>query len=399
MQRCFDVLVIGGGLAGAGCVFALARRGLSTVICEAKSKLCDKASGNRYGLLMPYIATSSSMPHTLYSYGFQYSYDLLVTTLGTQQLFTTSGGIQLPSTPRLRKILESREPILAPADISRLTPSEGSEQCGIHLSTPAFFVPRGGYVSPRRLVDYLLGKTHPRAVIRTNDRVRALWRSGPDWQAELVGSARITARNIVVCGAHEAAQLECASWLPVEPIRGQTTIIRETSSSRALRTVVCFDGYLTPNESGEHLLGAHYRHHDLRETASIDDTHEIIRRCHQWLPNLGFSAPDPSAARVCFRTSTVDRLPYIGPVPDFAQMQQEGATYRSGTDLRHKVALRSYPGLFVSVGHGSRGLLSCPMGGEIIARQLTGESLQDLTTPAEICAPSRAAYRLLLAKS
>lgn len=396
-ERCFDVLIVGSGLAGASCAFALARRGLSTIICEATPQICDKASGNRYGLLMPYITTRASTPHTLYATGFQYSHDLLSTTLETEGVFNPCGGIQLPTTKRLQGVLNGSDPILEPAGIARLTPTEGSERSGIPLSTPSFFVPTAGYVSPRRLVDALVERTRPRTVIHTRSRVTALRFGEPDWEGELEGGQRVTARNVVVCSAYEAASLEPTAWLPLEPIRGQTTIVRETSASRALQTLVCFDGYLTPSESGEHLLGAHYRHHDPNEEPSLEDTSEILERCRRWLPHLDFAPPDPSAARVCFRTSTIDRLPYIGAVPDFAAMRQERAAYQSGTDLRQKIPLRNYPGLFVSAGHGSRGLLSCPIGGEIIARQLTGESLQSLASPAEICAPARAVYRLLLA--
>jgi tRNA 5-methylaminomethyl-2-thiouridine biosynthesis bifunctional protein len=346
---------------------------------------------------MPYITTRGSTPHTLYATGFQFSHDLLSTTLGEQRIFKSCGGIQLPTTKRLQGALDSSEPILEPAGITRLTPTEGSERSGIPLSTPSFFVPTGGYVSPRRLVHALVESTRPRTVIRTDSRVTTLHFVEPDWQGELEGGERITARNVVVCSAYEAATLEPTAWLPLEPIRGQTTIVQETPLSRGLQTLVCFDGYLTPSESGEHLLGAHYRHHDPNEEPSLEDTCEVLERCRRWLPHLEFSTPAPSAARVCFRTSTIDRLPYIGPVPDFETMRREGATYQPGTDLRQKVPLRNYPGLFVSAGHGSRGLLSCPMGGEIIARQVTGESLQDLASPAEICAPSRVVYRLMLA--
>jgi tRNA 5-methylaminomethyl-2-thiouridine biosynthesis bifunctional protein len=398
-QVSFDVLIVGSGLAGASCAYALARRDLSTVICESTAQICDKASGNRYALLMPYITTRRSAPHTLYASGFHHTHNLLSSALQPARIFNACGGIQLPTTKRLQNALDSSDEILEPEGITRLTPMEGSARSGLELSTPSFFVPSGGYVSPRRLVDALLQSSHPRAVVRSSSRVVALRllqsQPQPEWQTELEDGERIITRYVVVCGAFETATLEPTAWVPLEPIRGQTTIIRDIPASRALRTLVCFDGYLTPSESGEHLLGAHYRHHDLREDPSSEDTQEILARCRRWLPQLDFPMPDESAARVCFRTSTIDRLPYIGPVPDFATMRQEGSTYRSGTDLREKVPLRSYPGLFMSAGHGSRGLLSCPMGGEIIARHIVGESLQDLAPAAEICAPARAVYRLL----
>jgi tRNA 5-methylaminomethyl-2-thiouridine biosynthesis bifunctional protein len=394
-DRHVDVLIVGSGLAGASCAFALARRGLSTIVCEAAPRICDKASGNRYGLLMPYITTRSSIPHTLYSAGFDYSRELLCTTLGHLQVFKECGGIQLPTTKRLHNALESREPLLAPSGIARLSATESSECSGLSLSTPSFFVSSAGYVSPRRLVDTLLENTSPRTVVRTDSRVTSLRSVDHDWRAELQNGERLTSRHVVICGAYESAALEPTAWLPLEPIRGQTTIVHETTASKTLRTLICFDGYLTPSECGEHLLGAHYRHHDPRPEASHEDSSEILQRCRRWFPYLNFASPDLNAARVCFRTSTLDRLPYVGPVPDFAIMQREGNTYQPGTDLQQRVPLRYHPGLFISAGHGSRGLLSCPIAGEIVARRLTGEPLLDLTAAAAICDPARVVYRLM----
>jgi tRNA 5-methylaminomethyl-2-thiouridine biosynthesis bifunctional protein len=395
-MQCFDALIIGSGLAGASCAFALARRGLSTIVCESTPRLCDKASGNRYGLLMPYITMRPSVPHTLYSAGFDFSHRLLSTTLGGTQIFEMCGGIQLPTTKRLQNVLEGDQPLLPPDGITRLSPAEGSARAGIALSSPSFFVPSAGYVSPRRLVEALLERTSPRTIVRTNSRVHTLREVDTLWRTELENGDEITSRNVVVCAAYEAMNLEPTAWLPLEPIRGQTTIVRETEYSRKLSTLLCFDGYLTPSESGEHLLGAHYRHHDQREEASSEDTSEILERCNRWLPHVRFPAPEPAAARVCFRTSTVDRLPYVGSVPDFATMQRESSTYQPGTDLRKKVPLRYRPGLFISAGHGSRGLLSCPLGGELVARHISGEPMQDLEEIAYICHPARVAGRLLL---
>ena len=76
-------------------------------------------------------------------------------------------------------------------------------------------------------------------------------------------------------------------------------------------------------------------------------------------------------------------------------MQSEAQSYRSGTNLRAKVALQEYAGLFVNAGHGSRGLLTGPLGGEIIARTIHDEPLESLRPAATLCEPSRVPHRLL----
>jgi tRNA 5-methylaminomethyl-2-thiouridine biosynthesis bifunctional protein len=108
-----------------------------------------------------------------------------------------------------------------------------------------------------------------------------------------------------------------------------------------------------------------------------------------------FSSTDTTDPRVCFRTSTIDRLPYIGALPDFHAMQQEASQYQSGTDLQKRVPIRFLEGVYMHLGHGSRGLLSCPLGAEIIARSICGEELKEFEKAASVVDPARLPYRLL----
>ena len=76
-------------------------------------------------------------------------------------------------------------------------------------------------------------------------------------------------------------------------------------------------------------------------------------------------------------------------------MQREAASFRSGTDLSAKVPIVHHQGLFVHTGHGSRGLLSCPLGGELLARLINHEELCDLEQVLQIVTPDRLPYRML----
>ena len=169
-------------------------------------------------------------------------------------------------------------------------------------------------------------------------------------------------------------------------------MVAETPFSKALRCPLCFDGYIVPSVNGSHMVGALYRHHDLDCVPSASDSQRIIDRCHPWFP-AGFEAP--LSARVCFRTSTFDRLPYIGAMPDVERFERAAAQFQSGTDILSKVETSLLPGLFVSLGHGSKGLQSSPWGGEIIARLVTGESLGSLEEGAYFCRPERILGRAL----
>lgn len=387
-----DALIIGAGLAGASAAYALVRRGASVVVCEALQAVAQRASGNRFGLMMPYLSDRDSIFERLYSAGFLFSKDILTGPLASRSILRATGGVQLPTTSRLAKLLDSSTKIRAPLPILRLDAEETAHATGVPLPSRSFYVPSAGYVSPSLFVSSLLAG----ADVRLESRIVSLARSSMRWTACLDSGHSIDAALVIVSAAHEAACLAQLKWLPLEPVRGQTVSIKPSEISAKLKTLVCFDGYLTPAEDGSHLLGAHYRHNDPRPTPCDQDTAEILQRCQRWLPELQFPSRAVQASRVCFRTSTFDRLPYIGPIPDFAAMLAEAAAYQPGTDLSAKIGDRLADGLFATVGHGSRGLLSCPIGGEIIARIAAKEPLAELAEAAAACSPQRLVNRILM---
>jgi tRNA 5-methylaminomethyl-2-thiouridine biosynthesis bifunctional protein len=173
---------------------------------------------------------------------------------------------------------------------------------------------------------------------------------------------------VVLCSAHEISKLAPTSWVPLEAIRGQTVQARTSLASVPLRTVISYDGYITPEYDGVHFIGAHYRHNDMSEEPDQGDTSEILSRLYRTLPSISNLAV--SSSRVCFRASTHDRMPYIGALP-----------------------LRDAPQLFINAGHGSRGLLTAPLGGEIIARLVHNEPLEDLEEAATIASAARLTKR------
>jgi glycine/D-amino acid oxidase-like deaminating enzyme len=106
----------------------------------------------------------------------------------------------------------------------------------------------------------------------------------------------------------------------------------------------------------------------MSEEPNDGDTTEILSRLYRTLPTI--SNLSVTSSRVCFRASTHDRMPYIGALP-----------------------LSSNLTLFINAGHGSRGLLTAPLGGEIIARLMHSEALGNFEEAATISAAARLAKR------
>jgi tRNA 5-methylaminomethyl-2-thiouridine biosynthesis bifunctional protein len=390
-----DVIVIGGGLAGGFTAHAFASRGASVSVLEARHTLASKASGNRFALLTPYITTKASSLESLYSTGFAFSSSQIARSERLAPLLRRCGALQLPSTARLKAALNSSSALYGPHTIQRVSPHDASALSGIQIASAAFYVADAGFLEPVLAVEQLIQEHRSKITTHYHSKVVTISRNGSQWSIRCEDGSTHTASTVVICNAYEASGVAISTWLPLEPVRGQTVSALPSKQSSGLRTVLAFGGYLTPVVEGSHFVGAHYRHDDPNPDPSEADTGDILGRCATWLPDAQLESTTTIGARVCFRTSTIDRLPYIGALPDFFEMKRQAATLRSGSDLQARVPMIHHGGVYVHVGHGSRGLLSCPLGAEIIARLANNEDLAELSDVASTVTPNRLPYRLL----
>lgn len=363
-NRSYDAIIIGGGLAGAGTARALAQRGRKVLLCETHPHLAAKASGNARGLLMPYVATHASPPGRLYAKGFRYTHDLLTQTFNDRNLYTECGAMQLPATRRLARIITETTECAGDAPITRISAQDGSDVTATTITSPSFFIPQAGFCKPADVTQALVNTGSASITIRCSHEVVDLTPERSTWRVTFRNGDIEETEAVVLCGAHEITKLTVSSWVPLEAVRGQTVQARSSLKSASLRTVISYGGYITPEYDGVHFIGAHYRHNDMSESPNDDDTGEILSRLYSTLPSI--SDLSVTSSRVCFRASTPDRMPYIGALP-----------------------LRNTPQLFINAGHGSRGLLTAPLGGEIIARLMHKEALEDFEESATISAAAR----------
>ncbi len=391
-SRSFDTIILGAGLAGASTAFALIRRGAKVAVIESADRIADKGSGNPCGLITPYISLNSSPMTSFYSAGYDFTQDLLASFPEAAKSFKATGALQLPSTKRLKNLIDSDAPVLGVKDCLRVSSDRASDLAGTTISYPAIYISDAGFISPRDFSDALINYRPAQLITFLNKEVVSLEQDGTNWVISSRDGIKLTTRSIVLCTAADTVRFTQSSWLPLEPIRGQTVVARCSTASKC---VISYGGYITPINPQEVFIGAHYSHEDIEPNPRDTDTESIIDLCTKWLPNLGLLENKNYQPRVCFRASTIDRLPYIGALPDFHLLCSRASEYRSGTDLQSKINLETIAGLYINAGHGSRGLISCPMGGEIIARLISGENQNELEAAALISSPSRLPWRLL----
>ncbi|VVM60205.1 tRNA 5-methylaminomethyl-2-thiouridine biosynthesis bifunctional protein MnmC [Pseudomonas fluorescens] len=392
-------LVIGAGLAGCATAASLAARGWRVSLLERHATLAQEASGNPQGVLYLKLSAHGTALSQLIVSGFGHTRRLL------EQLqrgvdWDDCGVLQLAFNA---KEAERQAQLAAafPEDLLHcLDRSQAEEHAGVGLACGGLFYPEGGWVHPPALCKWQAA--HSNIQLLTHHDVLQLRRSSNQWQALDGETVLAQAPIVVLAGAAEIKRFPFSSDLPLKRIRGQITRLPQTPESRMLSTVVCAEGYIAPARAGEHTLGASFdfNNEDLTPTVAehAGNLHMLEEISMDLVARLGVEAlqPETLEGRAAFRCTSPDYLPIVGPV---AQGPAFVAAYSAlSKDARHTpdIACPWLDGMYVNSGHGSRGLITAPLSGELLAAWLNDEPLPLPKAVAEACHPNRFALRRLI---
>ncbi|CAB5637948.1 bifunctional tRNA (5-methylaminomethyl-2-thiouridine)(34)-methyltransferase MnmD/FAD-dependent 5-carboxymethylaminomethyl-2-thiouridine(34) oxidoreductase MnmC [Pseudomonas plecoglossicida] len=394
-----EALVIGAGLAGSTTAASLARRGWQVTVLERHDTPAREASGNPQGVLYLKLSAHGTALSQMILAGFGYTRRQLQ-RLQRGHDWDACGVLQLAfdnkEAERQGKLAGAFEHGL----LHSLERAEAEAIAGVALPAGGLFYPEGGWVHPPALCQQQL--QHPGIRLLTHQEVLELRKVDGQWQAWAGERLLASAPVVVLAGAADILRFEPCAQLPLKRIRGQITRLPATPSSRALRTVVCAEGYVAPPRGDEHTLGASFDFHstDLAPTvaehqgnlALLDEISVDLAQ------RLGAAELDPGQleGRAAFRCTSPDYLPIVGPVADAQAFAQAYAVL--GRDARQvpDVACPWLDGLYVNSGHGSRGLITAPLSGELVAAWVCGEPLPLPRAVAEACHPNRFALRRLI---
>ncbi|WP_176517234.1 FAD-dependent oxidoreductase, partial [Pseudomonas faucium] len=107
-------------------------------------------------------------------------------------------------------------------------------------------------------------------------------------------------------------------------------------------------------------------------------------------------APEQLQGRAAFRCTSPDYLPIVGPLADAGAFAEAYAALAKDARQVPEVPCPWLEGLYVNSGHGSRGLITAPLAGELIAAWASAEPLPLPRAVAEACHPNRFALRKLI---
>ncbi|TFH78573.1 bifunctional tRNA (5-methylaminomethyl-2-thiouridine)(34)-methyltransferase MnmD/FAD-dependent 5-carboxymethylaminomethyl-2-thiouridine(34) oxidoreductase MnmC [Pseudomonas kribbensis] len=392
-------LVIGAGLAGCATAASLAARGWQVNLLERHAAVAQEASGNPQGVLYLKLSAHGTALSQLIVSGFGYTRRLLETLQrGTD--WDDCGVLQLAFNEKERE----RQAQLAaafPEDLLQwLDQPEAQARAGIGLAHGGLYYPKGGWVHPPALCQAQAAQ--PGITLLTHQDAVELHKVDGQWQVFDGGQLIATAPVVVLAGAAEIKRFAQSAELPLKRIRGQITRLAQTEDSQALATVVCAEGYVAPARLGEHTLGASFdfNNDDLTPTtaehlgnlAMLEEISEdLVLRLH-----IKDQDPEHLEGRAAFRCTSPDYLPIVGPLADREAFDQTYAVL--GKDARQvpDIACPWLDGLYVNSGHGSRGLITTPLSGELLAAWLDNEPLPLPRSVAEACHPNRFALRRLI---
>ncbi|OHX19131.1 bifunctional tRNA (5-methylaminomethyl-2-thiouridine)(34)-methyltransferase MnmD/FAD-dependent 5-carboxymethylaminomethyl-2-thiouridine(34) oxidoreductase MnmC [Chromobacterium sphagni] len=376
-----SAIVVGGGMAGASTAYSLARRGWQVTLIERMPQLASAASGNPQGVLYTKLSPHLTPLSRLVLSGYAYSLRALHTLLpGEERSWQACGVLQLAYEDKQEEKQQALAALGLPESVMRrLDRAQASELAGVALPSGGLFFPQGGWVHPPALVARLT--QHPNITLRTNHTVLQLDYSPEQqsWLASDESGPLALASVVVLAGAAETAQFDSTSHLPLKKIRGQVTSIAATADSARLATVLCGEGYISPARDGRHCLGATFKFDSDDLAVSEGEHRENLQMLAELAPALHGSLTGGDAAsagldgRAAFRCTSPDYLPLIGPVVtprDFADRYRELA---KDATLRPEQPCPWVEGLYVNTAHGSRGLITAPLSGEILAALLEGE--------------------------
>ena len=379
-----DIAIIGGGIASLCTAISLVKRGAKiTIYCENEQTALN-ASGNKQGAFYPQLSDNNERNIRFYIHAFAYGHQFLQWAIQQQIEFEHEFcGVALcayneKTESKLNKIAD----LNLPSDLYQsLNQSELSEKVGLPLPFGGGFIPQGAWLAPRQLVQDAFAFLEKQSIqIKTSQKVTALSQTEHGWQIKTAENETFNHEVIVLANGHKLTEFEQTRKLPLYPVRGQVSQIPTSANLLKLKTVLCYDGYLTPVDQAKtsHCIGAsHVRDNATREFSLIEQQ-ENQQKIQQNIPEDWTKEVDTSGniARIGVRCSVRDLTPMMGAVPHFSAQQTQ---YQNLFNLRRRKQTieqaENYPNLYLIGALGSRGLTSAPLLGETLASLIYGEPL------------------------
>ncbi len=368
-------LIIGGGLAGCTSARALAERGWKITLVERHAALAQEASGNPQGVLYAKLSPKNEVQAEFNLHALQFSqqfYRSRWSDVGEQ-----CGVLQLAHCESEQQLHEQLREKFSSANelVQFMDAAQATAIANIKLQHTALYFPKAGWINPRKLCESLTD--HPAIRVITDCAALTLEQIGDDWQIN--NNPELRAPVVIIANATDAKSFALTQHLPIKSIRGQITYLPKTTASSRLKTLICSEGYIGPAVNDLHCTGATFNLKDENRELRTEDHRINLENLRAPLPELLNEwkelAVENLHGRVAFRCTLPDYLPLVGAVPDEQVMLEDFAPLRKNARAVINKTGTYHQGLFINIGHGSRGLAYTPLSAELLAAHINREVL------------------------
>lgn len=391
-----DAAIVGGGIASALLALALLRRGWKVSLYCADPVPAEGASGNRQGALYPLLTQHDPALARFFPAAFTFArrlYDALPVMFDHQWCGVTQLAWDEKSEQKIKQMLAIGLPegIAMAVNVQTV-----AQEAGVDTGCGGIAYPAGGWLYPQQLTAELFALAAIRG-LRTHYgvKVSTLCPDHDGWQLNHQHQHSV----VVLANGHQLTGFSQTEHLPAYPVAGQVSHIPTTPGLAALRQVLCYDGYLTPQNphNQQHCIGASYHRGQSTPAFSAEDQQRNRQRLIDCFPQATWAKEvdvSGNEARCGVRCATRDHLPMVGNVPDYDATLTQYATLAEEKEQAPTAPV--HRNLFVLGALGSRGLCSAPLAAELLAAQMSDEPLPlDATTLAGLN-PNRLWVRKLL---
>ncbi|UYZ84261.1 bifunctional tRNA (5-methylaminomethyl-2-thiouridine)(34)-methyltransferase MnmD/FAD-dependent 5-carboxymethylaminomethyl-2-thiouridine(34) oxidoreductase MnmC [Entomomonas sp. E2T0] len=391
-------IVIGAGVAGASSAASLAARGWQVTVLERNHDIALEGSGNAQGILYLKLSAHQTLQSRLLIEGFGYTRRLLESLTNQGKLtknedWQDCGVLQLAFDDKEQKRQQQLAEAFSSSLLYPVDQQQANQLAGLTVNNNGLFFPEGCWVKPRKLCQALLD--HPNIKVLCNQNVVSLDYQVTHWNVLSGENTLATADIVVLAGAADTKQFMMTNKLPIKAIRGQTTELPVTDSSQALSTIVCSDGYISPARDSKHCLGATFNFHAADLALSNKEHRENIQTLKTISLDLGDRLQvdhldiNSLEGRAAYRCTATDYLPLVGPIADRDTFLHDYQVLIKDSKKTPNIPCHWIRGLFLNVAHGSRGLITAPLCGEMLASWMENEPFPIEQDLMEACHPNR----------
>jgi len=398
----FDVIVIGGGLAGLTSAVLLCEQGLSVALVD-KGELMSGASGQRQLAMYAKLPAEQNKELRFLLHSLSYSQSFfrrLQESMPDKKFWHETGLLQL-AWSQAEKARQERflRNVTLPEDIARhVCEREASKISGIELSSSGLWFPNCGWLDPAAFSS-AVRENYPIKIF-TNTNITRI--NGPRKDGFELNSTcgDYMAKHVIVANANDLGSLLPEAYVPTKSLRGQVTELAHPSL-RSPKCILCGEGYLCPEFNNVFHFGATYDLDNETNEAHKKDNISNLKSLKKWLPDWlrhHTVDVDQTTGHAGLRCTTPDYHPIVGPVHDTNKMKEKFASLRVDARSCDNQFGDYIEGLFINVGHGSKGLITTPLAAELLTARIRKFPAPVGREQEHMLAPARFLVRDLIKK-